>query len=623
MVIGNPPYKEKAEGRGGWVESGTSASDALKPPLAWWQPPAAWGVGAHTKHLRNLYVYFWRWAAWKVFGSGYAASTGLTETDRAGIVCFITVAGFLNGPGFQRMRDDLRRSCSDIWVIDCSPEGHQPEVATRIFEGVQQPVCIVLAARAQGKPADEPARVHFRSLPKGRREAKFAALAALSTEATGWQPGPSRWREAFFPEPEGAWADFPHLAELFDYDGSGVMPGRTWVIAPDRETLALRWARLTGERDAARKEVLFHPHMPRGELGDKHTRKRPSGGLAGHEARLIPVSEDAGAVIVPVRYGFRSLDRQWLIPDTRLLNRPNPTLWQVASARQVLLTALAVHAPSSGPAITISANIPDLDHYNGRGGRVYPLWRDAAATQPNIHPSLLAVLADSYGRDVTAEDALAYVAALLAHPAFTARFRDDLIQPGLRVPLTADAALFARAVAIGREVVWLHCYGERFADPAAGRPKAAPRLPPGENPTIPADGAIPGAPEPLPDAMSYDPGTRELRIGAGRVANVTPAMWAYEVSGKNVLRQWFGYRRRDRSKPIIGDRRPPSPLDAIQPDHWPAEYTSDLIDLLNVLGRLVKLEPAQAALLTQVCAGPLLSPAVLRAAGAIPAAEAG
>ena len=30
--------------------------------------------------------------------------------DEAGIVCFITVAGFLNGPGFQKMRDDLRRT---------------------------------------------------------------------------------------------------------------------------------------------------------------------------------------------------------------------------------------------------------------------------------------------------------------------------------------------------------------------------------------------------------------------------------------------------------------------------------------------------------------------------------
>ncbi len=122
--------------------------------------------------------------------------------------------------------------------------------------------------------------------------------------------------------------------------------------------------------------------------------------------------------------------------------------------------------------------------------------------------------------------------------------------------------------------------------------------------------------------MTYDPGKQELHIGTGYVANVTPAMWAYEVSGKNVLRQWFGYRRRDRTKPIIGDRRPPSPLDKIQPDHWPAEYTSDLIDLLNVLGRLIKLEPAQADLLERICAGPLLSARRFargrRAAGSFP-----
>ena len=123
VVIGNPPYKEKAEGRGGWIEAGTGGK--LTAPLDRWKPPPEWGVGAHAKHLKNLYVYFWRWATWKVFGSGHYAATGFPDKDEEGIVCFITVAGFLNGPGFEKMRDDLRRTCSEIWVIDCSPEGHQ------------------------------------------------------------------------------------------------------------------------------------------------------------------------------------------------------------------------------------------------------------------------------------------------------------------------------------------------------------------------------------------------------------------------------------------------------------------------------------------------------------------
>jgi N-6 DNA Methylase len=259
VVIGNPPYKEKAEGRGGWIEKGSGGN--LTAPLDRWRPPAEWGVGAHTKHLKNLYIYFWRWATWKVFGSGNYAATGFPDEDEEGIVCFITVAGFLNGPGFQKMRDDLRRTCSNIWVVDCSPEGHQPKVATRIFQDVQQPVCIVLAARKLGKVSGEPARILFRALPEGRREEKFNALKEISLNGADWAECSSDWRDPFLPSAIGLWASLPELQDFFIYNGSGVMPGRTWIIAPDAETLIARWSRLVAEKDDERKELLFHPHL--------------------------------------------------------------------------------------------------------------------------------------------------------------------------------------------------------------------------------------------------------------------------------------------------------------------------------------------------------------------------
>lgn len=98
---------------------------------------------------------------------------------------------------------------------------------------------------------------------------------------------------------------------------------------------------------------------------------------------------------------------------------------------------------------------------------------------------------------------------------------------------------------------------------------------------------------------------------------MTPAVWNYTVSGKQVLRQWFSYRKKDRERPIIGDRRQPSKLGDIQPDRWPAEYTTELLSLLNVLGRLVQLEPAQADLLERICAGTTIGEAELREGGAL------
>jgi Type ISP C-terminal specificity domain len=429
------------------------------------------------------------------------------------------------------MRDDLRRTCSDIFVIDCSPEGHQPDVRTRIFEGVQQPVCILLAARKLGKDDKTPALVRFRALPKGGREGKFEALATLSLDAEDWIDCPTDWRAPFLPEFGGKWADFAPLHSLFTFAGPGVMPGRTWVVAADRETLQRRWNALAAEKDPRRKEELFHPQLRKGKVASRHINKTVEQHLGMVLTRNVSIKNDTGPCPPAIRYGFRTFDRQWVIGDARMLNDPRPRLWSSLSNKQIYMTGLDAHSPTAGPAVTFSSLVPDQHHYKGSfGGRAYPLWTDAQATRSNVRAEILQTFATALGAPVTSEDVIAYIAAVMTHPAFTARFKADLVRPGLRLPLTADKTLFDEAAALGREVVWLHCYGERFVDAAASRPKGPPRLPANERPSIPAQGAIPGPPEPLPETVDYDAAKRRLAIGKGFIENITPAMRNYEIS---------------------------------------------------------------------------------------------
>ena len=168
---------------------------------------------------------------------------------------------------------------------------------------------------------------------------------------------------------------------------------------------------------------------------------------------------------------------------------------------------------------------------------------------------------------------------------------------------------------LGRQAVWLHTFGERFADATVGREPGAPRLPVGRRPQVPKGGAIPTTTEGMPDTLAYDTDKQRLQVGSGYIEPVPPAVWHYQVSGKKVLVQWFSYRKKHRERPIIGDRRKPSELGDIQPDHWLAEYTTELLNVLNVLGLLVDLEPQAADLLERICAGPLLSDAMLRGEG--------
>ncbi len=252
-----------------------------------------------------------------------------------------------------------------------------------MFEDVQQPVCIVLAVRDGSTGDDQPASVRFRELSEGVREAKFQELGALTLDDGGWRACPDEWQAPFAPAVEGRWASFPTLDDLLNWSGSGMMPGRTWVLAPDAETLHRRWNQLVSAKSGD-KAALLSEH-PRDRRVDTVLRDN----LPGYPPTSVPIGEETGPCPDPVRIGYRSFDRQWIIPDKRVINQPNPTLWKVRSDKQVYLTALSRTSPTSGPAITFSAAIPDLDHYHGRGGRAYPMWLDEQGSEPNVRPGLL------------------------------------------------------------------------------------------------------------------------------------------------------------------------------------------------------------------------------------------
>lgn len=286
------------------------------------------------------------------------------------------------------------------------------------------------------------------------------------------------------------------------------------------------------------KAILFHPHLRRGKPGDKHADKVVLKPLPGFQKRTSPISSEAGSLNEPVRYGFRSFDRQWIIPDARLINQPNPELWERRSEKQLFATAFMEEAPTSGPAITFSPFVPDVHHYKGSfGGRVFTLWSDASGSSSNLKPALLEFLAQVYDRHVSPEDMFAYIAAVGSNPAYTARFQDDLSTPGLRIPITADAELFTETSELGYRVLWLHTFGERMTDAKKDRPEQPPRLPIDRRPTITKEGAISEEPEKMPDTIDYDAEKHRLLIGEGFIDNVSPAMWFYEVSGNQILTQ--------------------------------------------------------------------------------------
>jgi hypothetical protein len=307
---------------------------------------------------------------------------------------------------------------------------------------------------------------------------------------------------------------------------------------------------------------------------------------------------------------LRSFDRQYIIYDARVIDRPRPLLWQVRGNDQIYVTEQHAHPIEAGPGLTFSSLVPDIHHYNGRGGRVLPLYRDPSALVPNFAPGLTQAIGRRLEATINGNDLLAYIAGVVAHPGYTARFSEELKTPGIRVPLTADLALWTQAAEFGRTILWLHTYGERFTDAAGGRPKGAPKLPSERRPKVVA--TIPDTPEEMPAEISYDAATETLHIGNGQIRPVPQRVWEYEVSGMRIVRKWFDYRKKNPRA------RWSSPLDDINPKEWSPKFTTELLELLNVLAWCAGLEPQQAALLDRICAGPMITVAELQQAKVLP-----
>lgn len=151
-----------------------------------------------------------------------------------------------------------------------------------------------------------------------------------------------------------------------------------------------------------------------------------------------------------------------------------------------------------------------MNHFMGSGGgRVLPLYRDRAATSANVTPGLVAELRRRLRVEISALDLFAYIAAVTAHPAYSVRFALQLKNPGVRIPLTADSELWEQATKIGRELLWLHTFGERCADEAAGRPSGIPRMSL-DRPKVLV--TIPDTEEGMPDKIVYDEHTAALKV---------------------------------------------------------------------------------------------------------------
>lgn len=343
----------------------------------------------------------------------------------------------------------------------------------------------------------------------------------------------------------------PMLDELMPWGTAPLRLGRPWVMAPDAASLKARWDALV-RAEGVEQDALFgctRARTPRSAVSQ----------LPGQTTGTGRFVREDGPCPAPVRVWHGAFDEQWLIPDHRLIDVARPELWRVADERQLFVVEHGWVAQSAGPAVSVCALLPDGRSLAGRPGRIRPLYRRPGGREPNLAPGLLAALGSHYGREVDADELVAWIVAA-AEPSAA----------GCVVPLPADPEVWRSGAELGREMTWVQLRGAR----GGGRP----RLPGGRRPYVRA--AVPAR----PDAIAYDAEEEALSLGDGRISPVPAEAWDFHVGGVRVLELWFERRTAAAE---------PGTLEAIRLTVWPQEWTSELLELITVLALLGELRSRQ------------------------------
>jgi hypothetical protein len=592
VCLGNPPYDRQTieEGdtttqrKGGWVrfgdqiEGGAKQEEQGERPIFrdFTEPATKAGAGVHLKNLYNDYVYFWRWALWRLF----------EQQTCGGVVTFITASSYLAGPGFIGMREVMRRTFDELWIIDLGGDNLGTRKTPNVFS-IQTPVAIAIGVRAAKPSPNKPAKVRYAKIEGPDRDDKLTQLEAVADFAgLVWRDCPNDWHKPFLPSGAGNFFDWPLLIDLFPWQHSGAQYKRIWPIAETRELLERRLAAVLGEKSSEKRATLF-----------KSTASRNPERTVGEKSAIIK-TELKELLSEIGHYCYRSFDRQWAFLDERFADRFRPELAGSHSPSQLYLTGLLTKTLGHGAGLVASGSYPDIDSFCGRGAKDnIPLYRDAAGTEPNVTAGLLDALGAEYGTTPDAEDLAAYVYALLGGQSYTRRFWNELETPGPRVPLTKDGKTFAEVAALGRKLIWLHTYAERFRGKDRGD-----EVPQGKATTIKGVSADPAH---YPVEYAYDEAKREIVVGDGRFGPVAREVWEFEVSGLKVVQSWLGYRMKKRAG------KKSSPLDEIRPERWTARMSDELLELLWVLEATLAMEPELEAALDKVVAGPCFAAADL------------
>ena len=511
VILGNPPYSGISCNTGDWI---TGLIEDYK-----------YVDGEHfgeRKHwLQDDYVKFLRFAEWKV------------EQEGRGMVAMVTNHGYLDNPTFRGMRQHLMLTFDEILVLDLhgstlkrdiSPDGSADQNVFDIKPGV---AIVIMVKRGNSGTSGAVVRHAERW---GACDSKYEWLSDHCATTTPWQQlqpdSPSYFFTPWDESGAEGYQSLPAVTDVFPMHVTGIVTARDrFVYDFDRAALLRRIGRFRDTRLTDR--FIRESYQLKDTRGWKLPEKRRK------LSRMDDWREHA------VQCHYRPFDVRWLYshPDMVDWGRPD-VMPHMLHDNLALMTCRQLSRLPWAHAMVSDRPTDDsmVSNRTRERGYLFPLYRypdlngeHVFQRQPNLHPKLIPLLAQSYGREPTPEETFHYMYAVLYAPTYRETYAEFLRIDFPRVPFTADPDLFAEVAALGERLTALHLLRSRELDPPAARFEGD------------GDGCVAKTAR---QGFRYEPDEERVHINPTQhFAPVPQAVWEYRVGGYQVCEKWLKDRK--------------------------------------------------------------------------------
>lgn len=522
VIMGNPPYSGNSANRNDWTEK--LLKEDLDGAQSYYKVDGKPLGERNPKWIQDDYVKFLRFAQWKIQRAG------------KGIVAMITNHAYLDNPTFRGMRQSLLRTFDEIHVLDLHGNSMKKETAPdggkdeNVFD-IRVGTAIAIFVKNQTAVAEHSAKCFHADL-FGSRLLKYNYLETNQIENEGWHSiQPSSDLFLFLHRNntrQDAYNNFIKITKVFDIFGIGIATHRDkFVVDENKQSLLTRinqFQNLSISDELIKMTYSLHNTRD----WDLHKNRQAFQEITNLDDNVK-------------KYLYRPFDSQYVYYHQNLLEFPRYSLMRhLESPNNVLAIGRqgqVVGTNNLWNLAFVSDSLVDVNLFRRGGAVIFPLYlyQDQHSStlfsnlenekSANFSSSFLDKLNGQFMNQMTPENIMSYIYAILYSNKFRLLYREFLLNDYPHIPFTANLSVFKEMADLGRMLINVHLLESSDLSQSSIKYQGQ-----GDDHTI--------------ERPKYSEAEQRLYINPGHYfEGLTPQVWHYQIGGYQVLDKYLKDRK--------------------------------------------------------------------------------